>query len=84
MTSNVLFFRDAFSYWESVLPPADKSIIVMLADGYGPSIHTMTRDVSRILAKSPNARLALDDYLVGSSFTGAVRRKIWPRIAHDL
>jgi len=61
--------REFFEYMESINPPADKSIIVMLADGYGPHVHTMARDVARHIEDDPTLRLPLDDHLVGSAAT---------------
>jgi hypothetical protein len=41
----------------------------MLADGYGPHVHTMARDVARHFEDDSTLRLPLDDHLVGSSAT---------------
>ncbi|EKX51214.1 hypothetical protein GUITHDRAFT_103131 [Guillardia theta CCMP2712] len=64
--------REAYDYWSRVNPKAERSLVIMLGDGYGPDVHSMSRSVMRKMLGNESYRLPLDDFLVGTSITSAL------------
>lgn len=66
----------AYQYWAKLKPPAEGSVVVMLADGYGPQIHTIARGLLREQSGNASALLDLDAHLVGSAITASASNAI--------